>query len=146
MNNDTTLPFSFPAVGSKKITDAIDGERISSDSGVIFLAQAECKLAITDKLAAAIGAAQYALSTRCRTFCARGICLLLAAMKTLTISTICVLTSPSNWPADNCRTQTSDICLTKESLLGFPWIGSRASQADAHWNFHLDHPLRTATA
>lgn len=54
MNDDTTLPFSFPAVGGKKITAAFDGGRISSDSGVMLLAQAERKLVLADKLAAAI--------------------------------------------------------------------------------------------
>jgi len=54
MSNDTILPFTFPAVGSKKITAAFDGGRISSDGGVMLLAQAERKLRIADKLAAAI--------------------------------------------------------------------------------------------
>jgi Transposase DDE domain group 1 len=54
MNNDTTLSFTFPAVGSKKIAAAFGGGRISSDGGVTLLAQAERKLKIADKLAAAI--------------------------------------------------------------------------------------------
>jgi hypothetical protein len=54
MNDDTILPFWFPAIGGKKITAAFDGGRISSDSGVMLLAQAERKLALADKLAAAI--------------------------------------------------------------------------------------------
>jgi hypothetical protein len=54
MDNDTTLPFSFPAVCTKKISAAFDGGRISSDCGVMRLALAERKLAIADKLAAAI--------------------------------------------------------------------------------------------
>jgi hypothetical protein len=54
MDKDTILPFSFPTVGGKKITAAFDGGRISSDGGVMLLAQAERKLALADKLAAAI--------------------------------------------------------------------------------------------
>ena len=33
MTDDTLLPFSFPAVRSKKITAAFDGGRITSDGG-----------------------------------------------------------------------------------------------------------------
>ncbi len=34
MTDDTLLPFSFPAVGRKKITSAFDGGRITSNGGV----------------------------------------------------------------------------------------------------------------
>jgi hypothetical protein len=54
MTNDTMLPFSFPAVCAKKITAAFDGGRISSDGGVMLLAQAEHRLGIAEKLAAVI--------------------------------------------------------------------------------------------
>jgi hypothetical protein len=54
MTDDTFLPFSFPAVGGKKITAAFDGGRITSDGGVMLLAQAERRLAIAEKLAVAI--------------------------------------------------------------------------------------------
>jgi Transposase DDE domain group 1 len=54
MNNDTTLPYSFPAVCTKKISAAFYQGRISSDGGVMLLALAERKLAIADKLAAAL--------------------------------------------------------------------------------------------
>jgi hypothetical protein len=40
MTDDSLLPFSFPAVSSKKVTAAFDGGRISSDGGVMLLAQA----------------------------------------------------------------------------------------------------------
>src|SRR5262249_56685350 len=45
---------AFPAVASKKITAAFDGGRITSDGGVMVLAQAERRLAIAEKLAAGI--------------------------------------------------------------------------------------------
>ncbi len=54
MTDDTLLPFSFPAVGRKKITAAFDGGRITSDGGVMLLAAAERRLQLADRLAAAI--------------------------------------------------------------------------------------------
>jgi hypothetical protein len=54
MTDNTFLRFSFPAVAGKKITAAFDGGRITSDGGVMLLAQAERRLAIAEKLAAAI--------------------------------------------------------------------------------------------
>jgi hypothetical protein len=54
MTDDTFLPFSFPAIGRKKITAAFDGGRISSDGGVMLLAAAERHLQLADRLAAAI--------------------------------------------------------------------------------------------
>jgi len=54
MTDDTLLPFSFPAIGRKKITAAFDGGRISSDGGVMLLAAAERRLQLADRLAAAI--------------------------------------------------------------------------------------------
>src|SRR5262249_15360108 len=55
MTNDRFLPFAFPTVASKKITAAFDGGRITSDGGVMVLAQAERRLAIAEKLAAVVG-------------------------------------------------------------------------------------------
>lgn len=54
MTDDTLAPFSFPAVRSKKITDAFDGGRITSDGGVMLLAPAERRLQLANRLAAAI--------------------------------------------------------------------------------------------
>ena len=48
------LPFSFPAVCRKKVTAAFDGGRISSDGGVLLLAEADRRLGLADKLAAVI--------------------------------------------------------------------------------------------
>ena len=54
MTNDNLLPFCFPAVRRKKITAAFDGGRISSDGGVMLLAQADRRLGIAERLARAI--------------------------------------------------------------------------------------------
>lgn len=45
MDNDIPLPFNLPAEGRKKVTAAFDGGRITSDGGVMLLAQAERRLA-----------------------------------------------------------------------------------------------------
>lgn len=54
MTEDSLLPFSFPAVNRKKVTAAFDGGRISSDGGVLLLADADRRLGLTAKLAAVI--------------------------------------------------------------------------------------------
>jgi hypothetical protein len=54
MTDDSLLPFSFPAVARKKVTAAVDGGRITSDGGVMLLAQAERRLGIAARLAAVI--------------------------------------------------------------------------------------------
>ena len=54
MSDDSAPSFSFPAVSRKKVTAAFDGGRISSDGGVMLLAQAERRLGIADRLAAVI--------------------------------------------------------------------------------------------
>src|SRR6202162_1033110 len=54
MIDDNLLPFCFPAVRRKKITAAFDGGRISSDGGVMLLAQADHRLGIAERLARAI--------------------------------------------------------------------------------------------
>src|SRR5258707_8103433 len=51
MTENNLLPFCFPAVCRKKITAAFDGGRITSDGGVMLLAQAERRLGIADQLA-----------------------------------------------------------------------------------------------
>ena len=48
MTNDRFLPFAFPAVASKKITAAFDGRRMTSDGGVMVLAQAARRLTLAD--------------------------------------------------------------------------------------------------
>ncbi|MGL1664212.1 transposase, partial [Vibrio parahaemolyticus] len=43
-----------PAVGGKKVTTAFDGGRLTSDGGVLLLAQAERAMGICRQLAACI--------------------------------------------------------------------------------------------
>src|SRR5438093_8108100 len=54
MNEDIPLPFDLPAVARKKVSAAFDGGRITSDGGVMLLAQAERRLGIADQLARVI--------------------------------------------------------------------------------------------
>jgi hypothetical protein len=54
MTDDTPPPFSFPAIRRKKLTAAFDGGRLSSDGGVILLAEADRRLGLAAKLAAVI--------------------------------------------------------------------------------------------
>jgi Transposase DDE domain group 1 len=54
MTDDNLLPFSFPAVERKKVTAAFDDGRLSSDGGVMLLAQAERRLGIAEQLARVI--------------------------------------------------------------------------------------------
>jgi len=54
MSDDTLVPFSFPAVGRKKVTAAFDGGRITSDGGIMLLAEAERRLGLADRLARAM--------------------------------------------------------------------------------------------
>jgi hypothetical protein len=51
MMDDTTATFPFPAVSGKKIPAAFDAGRLSSDGGVMLLAQAERRLGIAERLA-----------------------------------------------------------------------------------------------
>lgn len=51
MTSDSLFPFTFPAVRRKKVTAAFDGGRLTSDGGVLLLAQAEKRLGLADRLA-----------------------------------------------------------------------------------------------
>ena len=51
MPDDTIVPFSFPAIGRKKLTAAFDGGRITSDGGALLLGVVEQQLGIAEKLA-----------------------------------------------------------------------------------------------
>ena len=55
MSDDRPLPFSFPAIGRKKVTAAFDGGRLTSDGGVMLLGAAERRLGIAGRLARLIG-------------------------------------------------------------------------------------------
>ena len=52
--DDSAASFSFPAVGRKKLTAAFDGGRLTSDGGVLLLAQAEREMGICRQLASCI--------------------------------------------------------------------------------------------
>ncbi len=54
MDEDIPLPFDLPAVARKKVSAAFDGGRITSDGGVMLLAQAEWRLGIAKRLVAVI--------------------------------------------------------------------------------------------
>jgi hypothetical protein len=54
MADDSVLPFSFPAIHGRKVTAAFDGGRLTSDGGVLLLAQAERGLGIAGRLASCI--------------------------------------------------------------------------------------------
>ena len=53
-SDDSAGAFSFPAVRGKKVTAAFDGGRLTSDGGVLVLAQAERVMGICGRLAACI--------------------------------------------------------------------------------------------
>ena len=48
MTDDTILPFSFPAVHTKKVTADFDGGPLTSNGGVMPLAMAERRLGFAD--------------------------------------------------------------------------------------------------
>jgi Transposase DDE domain group 1 len=54
MSDESLLPFDLPTIARKRVSAAFDGGRITSDGGVMLLAQAERRLGIADRLAAVI--------------------------------------------------------------------------------------------
>lgn len=54
MDDDSAPRFSFPAICRKKVTAAFDGGRLTSDGGVLLLAQAERQFGLAARLAACI--------------------------------------------------------------------------------------------
>jgi Transposase DDE domain group 1 len=54
MNTDTPLPFDLPAVRRKKLTVDFDGGNQSSDAGLLLLREAERRLGVCRRLAAAM--------------------------------------------------------------------------------------------
>jgi Transposase DDE domain group 1 len=54
----TPLPFSFPALGGKKLTAAFDAGRLTSDGGVLLLGAFEKRLGICTRLAGAFSDAR----------------------------------------------------------------------------------------
>lgn len=53
-SDDSRTRFGFPAIARKKVSAAFDGGRITSDGGVLLLAQAERLMGICDRIAACI--------------------------------------------------------------------------------------------
>jgi hypothetical protein len=51
MTDDTSLPFSFPAMQANKVTAAFDGGRLNLERGVMLLAMAERRLGLANNLA-----------------------------------------------------------------------------------------------
>ena len=51
MDEGILLPFDLPTIARKRVSAAFDGGRITSDGGVMLLAQAERRLRIVDRLA-----------------------------------------------------------------------------------------------
>jgi hypothetical protein len=54
MSDNTVVPFGFPEICRKKVTVAFDGGRLTSDGGVLLLAQLERRLGLADRLARCI--------------------------------------------------------------------------------------------
>jgi len=54
MEEDTLLPFAFPAVARKKVSAAFDGGMLSSDGGVLLLRAVEKKLGLAQRLSACL--------------------------------------------------------------------------------------------
>ncbi len=53
-SHDSAAVISFPAVSRKKVAGAFDGGRLTSDGGVLLLAQAERAMGVCRQLAACI--------------------------------------------------------------------------------------------
>jgi hypothetical protein len=129
MSDDNLPPFSSPAVQRKKIIAAFDGGLITSDGGVMLLAQAERRLGVAERLAQVVRTD--AIRTRspiyCPTSCALASSPLPAAKRTLTISTGCAATRLSSWPAGGCPA-AGPICARSElSRTGSQPCRSRAN-------------------
>ena len=73
MLRDTLLPFSFPAVGRKKVSAAFDGGRMTSDGGVMLLGAVERRIGLARiryvVTNIAVGTAEWLYDTL---YCARG--------------------------------------------------------------------------
>jgi Transposase DDE domain group 1 len=104
MDDDTTEPFGFPAVGRKKATAAFDGGRLTSWR-VLLLGAAERQLGLCDRLAALIADPRdpsrvihpLADILRARSW------QLPAAMRMLTTSNTCAGIPGLSWPVVACR-------------------------------------------
>jgi hypothetical protein len=54
MEEDTLLPFAFPAVARKKVSAAFDGGMLSSDAGVLLLRSVEKQLGLAHRISACL--------------------------------------------------------------------------------------------
>jgi hypothetical protein len=54
MQEDTLLPFAFPAVARKKVSAAFDGGMLSSDAGVLLLRNVEKELGLAHRISACL--------------------------------------------------------------------------------------------
>jgi hypothetical protein len=54
MEEDTLLPFAFPAVARKKVSAAFDGGMLSSDAGVLLLRNVEKQFGLAQRLSACL--------------------------------------------------------------------------------------------
>src|SRR6266480_7646535 len=54
MEEDTLLPFAFPAVARKKVSAAFDGGMLSSDAGVLLLCNVEKRLGLAHRISACL--------------------------------------------------------------------------------------------
>ena len=112
MNDDTILPFAFPAVHAKKVTAAFDGGRLTSNGGVMLLALAERRLGLADNLARVFPDRRDPTRVvhslvdmfRARMF---AIC---CGYEDANDSIICGPILRSSWPAVGCRTRAG-ICV-----------------------------------
>ena len=105
MTDDTILPFWFPAVRGKKLTAGFDGGRLSSDGGMMLLAQAARRMRIAEKLAAVIPDPRdpaRVVHPLAEILLAR-ILAIACGYETPTISTACPPTPPLSSPAGGCR-------------------------------------------
>lgn len=114
--DDSAAPISFPAVGRKKVTAAFDGGRLTSDGGVLLLAQAERAMGICAQLAACIADRRDParvthklddiLRARILAICCGYSAV---AMKTRTTSTRCVTIRAFAWRSANCPDRAQDL-------------------------------------
>lgn len=66
VESDSSAPgFSFPAIGRKKITAAFDGGRLTSDGGVLLLAQAERAMGIAARVIESASRIRVAFASAC---------------------------------------------------------------------------------
>ena len=106
-NIDSAPVISFPAIHRKKVTAAFDGGRLTSDRGVLLLAQAERTMGICRELAACIADPRdpSRVIHRVVKSCGRGSWPLPAATRMPMISTPCATIQAFVWRGASCPVQ-----------------------------------------